>query len=130
MLGTVQATTPLLATPLEGQVFLGAPGCDPCTNADAADGNMFNIYLELAGSGVVVKQHGTIYANTTTGQLTTAFKEAPQLPVSDLQVHFKGGLRASLATPQACGEYTTTTDIDRDGLVRSRRMRRRRLHSM
>jgi hypothetical protein len=111
VLGTVRATTPLLATPLEGQVFLGTPGCDPCTNADAADGNMFNIYLELAGSGVVVKQHGTIYANTTTGQLTTVFKEAPQLPVSDLQVHFKGGLRASLATPQTCGQYTTTTDI-------------------
>jgi hypothetical protein len=111
VLGTVRATTPLLATPLEGQVFLGGPGCDPCTNADAADGNMFNIYLELAGSGVVIKQHGTIYANITTGQLTTVFKEAPQLPVSDLQVHFKGGLRASLATPQECGEYTTTTDI-------------------
>jgi hypothetical protein len=111
VLGTVQATTPLLATPLEGQVFLGQPGCDPCTNADAADGNMFNIYLELEGSGVVIKQHGTIYANTTTGQLTTVFKEAPQFPVSDLQVHFKGGLRASLATPQGCGEYTTTTDI-------------------
>ncbi len=110
-LGTVQITTPLLASPLEGQIFLGAPACDPCTNADAADGNMYNIYLEVAGSGVVVKQHGTIYANTTTGQLTTVFKEAPQLPVSDLQVHFKGGLRASLATPQTCGQYTTTTDI-------------------
>ncbi len=111
VLGTVRAATPLLAGPLEGQIFLGEPGCDPCTNADAADGNMFNIYLELAGSGVVIKQHGTIYANTTTGQFTTVFKEAPQLPVSDLQVHFKGGLRASLATPQACGEYVSTTDI-------------------
>jgi uncharacterized repeat protein (TIGR01451 family) len=111
VLGTVQITTPLLASPLEGQIFLGVPACDPCTNADAADGNMFNIYLEVTGSGVLVKQHGTIYANTTTGQLTTVFKEAPQLPVSDLQVHFKGGLRAALATPQACGEYVTTTDI-------------------
>ena len=111
VLGTVQATTPLLPTPLEGQIFLGQPGCDPCTNADAADGNMFNIYLELEGAGVVVKQHGTIYANTTTGQLTTTFKEAPQFPVSDLQVHFKGGLRAGLATPQSCGQFVTTTDI-------------------
>jgi hypothetical protein len=111
VLGTVRAATPLLAEPLVGQVFLAAPGCDPCSNADAADGNMFGLYLELSGAGVIVKQHGTIYANTTTGQLTTVFKEAPQLPVSDLQVHFKGGLRASLATPQSCGQFVTSTDI-------------------
>jgi hypothetical protein len=111
VLGSVRVKTPLLAEPLEGQVFLGAPGCDPCSNADASDGNMFHIYLEIAGSGVVVKQQGTIYANTTTGQLTTVFHEAPQFPVSDLQVRFKGGLRASLATPQDCGEYLTTSDI-------------------
>ncbi|MGC2374392.1 MAG: hypothetical protein WA484_11015 [Solirubrobacteraceae bacterium] len=111
VLGSVQATTPLLPTPLEGQVFLGSPGCNPCSAADAADGNMFHLYIELTGAGVVVKQQGTIYANTTTGQLTTIFKEAPQVPVSDLQVHFKGGLRAALATPQTCGEYVTTTDI-------------------
>ncbi len=111
VLGTVQAATPLLAEPLVGQVFLASPGCDPCTNADAADGNMYGIYLELSGAGVIVKQRGTIYANTTTGQLTTVFKEAPQLPVSDLQVHFKGGLRASLATPQSCGQFVTSTEI-------------------
>jgi uncharacterized repeat protein (TIGR01451 family) len=111
VLGTVQATTPLLANPLHGQVFLAQPGCNPCTNADAADGNMFSIYLELESEGVIIKQHGTIYANTTTGQLTTVFKEAPQFPVSELQVQFKGGLRASLATPQQCGEYASTADI-------------------
>jgi uncharacterized repeat protein (TIGR01451 family) len=111
VLGTVQVTTPLLPEPLEGEIFLASPGCDPCSNADAADGNMFGIYLEIAGAGVIVKQHGLIYANTATGQLTTRFREAPEIPVSDLQVHFKGGLRASLATPQSCGEYATTSDI-------------------
>ena len=86
---------------------------------------MFSIYLELAGAGVIVKQHGTIYANTTTGQLTTVFKEAPQVPVSDLQVHFKGGLRASLATPQQCGEYDDDDATSRRGAARSHRTRTR-----
>jgi hypothetical protein len=111
VLGTVRITTPLLASPLEGQVFLGSPGCDPCSNADAADGNMYRLFIEVRGSGLVIKKEGTIYANTSTGQLTTTFANDPQLPFSDLQLQFKGGLRAGLATPQACGTFTTLSDM-------------------
>jgi hypothetical protein len=111
VLGTAKVTTPLLPEPLEGHVFLRTPNCDPCTNADASDGNMFRIFLEVQGSGVVVKKEGTIDANTSTGQLTTTFKETPQVPVSDIQLQFKGGLRAALATPQTCGAFTTTSDL-------------------
>jgi hypothetical protein len=110
-IGTVKVTTPLLSEPLEGQVFLGTPNCDPCSNADASDGNMYRIFLQFEGSGVVVKLEGKIYANTSTGQLTTTFKNTPQLPVSDVQLHFNGGLRAALATPQSCGTFTSTADI-------------------
>ena len=116
VLGTVQITTPLLAEPLEGHVFLGTPGCGqtgqgPCSEADAADGNMFRLYIEVAGSGVVVKVPGRAFVNTTTGQITSTFAEDPQLPFSDLKVTFKGGLRAPLATPQSCGTFTTTSDF-------------------
>ena len=38
--------------------LLGAPRCDPCTSADAADGNMLRIYLVAQGSGVRVKKAG------------------------------------------------------------------------
>jgi len=107
-IGTVKVRTPLLSEPLEGQVFLGTPHCDPCTNADASDGNMYRLFLQFQGSGVVVKLEGKIYANTTTGQLTTTFASTPQLPVSDVQLHFNSGLRAALATPQGCGTYTST----------------------
>jgi hypothetical protein len=110
-IGTAKVTTPLLTEPLEGQVFLGTPHCDPCTNADASDGNMYRIFLQFDGSGVRVKQEGHIYANTSTGQLTTVFKETPELPVSQVQLHFNGGLRAGLATPQTCGTFTSTGDI-------------------
>jgi hypothetical protein len=111
VLGTVRITTPLLPEPLEGHVFLGTPNCDPCTTADASDGNMFRIFLEAEGSGVVIKKQGTIYANPSTGQLTTVFTNNPQLPFSDLELHFKSGLRAPLATPQSCGTFTTTSDL-------------------
>ncbi len=57
------------------------------------------------------KVEGTVDANTTTGQLTSHFPENPQFPVSDLQLVFKGGLRAGLATPQTCGTFTATSDM-------------------
>jgi Domain of unknown function DUF11 len=109
--GTLKVTTPLLSEPLEGQVYLGTPHCDPCADADASDGNMYRIFLQFEGAGVVVKTEGKIYANTSTGQLTTTFKELPQLPVSDVQLHFNSGLRAALATPQACGTFMSSADL-------------------
>jgi hypothetical protein len=111
VLGTAKVTTPLLAEPLTGYVFLAEPGCDPCSDQDASDGNMFKLYLQLEGSGIVQKLPGTIYVNTTTGQLTTKFLENPQFPVSEVQLTFKGGLRAGLATPQSCGTFTATSDM-------------------
>jgi hypothetical protein len=111
VLGSVEVVTPLLATPLQGQLLLGPPGCDPCSNADAADGNMFRLFIELQGSGVVVKLPGTAYVNTSTGQVTSTFLNNPQLPFSDLRLQLKSGLRAPLATPQSCGTFTTTSDF-------------------
>ncbi len=110
-IGTVRVTTPLLPEPLEGEVFLGTPHCDPCTTADASDGNMYRIFLQFEGAGVVVKQEGKIYTNSSTGQLTTTFREIPELPVSSVDLHFSSGLRASLATPQSCGTFTGTSDL-------------------
>jgi hypothetical protein len=111
VLGTAKVSTPLLPEPMTGYVFLAEPGCDPCSNQDASDGNMFKLYLQVEGSGIVQKVPGTIYVNTTTGQLTTKFLENPQFPVSDVQLQFKGGLRAGLATPQSCGTFTATSDM-------------------
>lgn len=115
VLGSVKIVTPLLEAPLEGQVFLGAPECTGpggiCTAADVASGRQLRIFLEASGSGVRIKREGRIYANPSTGQLTTKFVENPQLPFETLELHFNGGLRAGLATPQTCGPATTTTDF-------------------
>ncbi len=111
VLGTVRISTPLLERPLEGQVFLGSPECDPCTAVDAADGRQLRILIQAAGSGVRIKKEGRIYANPSTGQLTAKFLDNPQLPFENLELHFKGGLRAGLATPQTCGPAAATADL-------------------
>ncbi|MGH2854494.1 MAG: hypothetical protein ACRDLF_09950 [Solirubrobacteraceae bacterium] len=110
-IGTIKVETPLLTEALEGQVYLGTPHCDPCSNADASDGNMFRLFLQIEGSGVVIKQEGRIFTNSSTGQLTTTFKGLPQLPSSNIKLHFNSGLRAGLATPQSCGTFTSTGDL-------------------
>ena len=112
VLGTAKIVTPLLEGPLTGQVFLAAPECDPCTNADAADGRMVRLYLQAYGDGVRIKKEGRVYLNPSTGQLTAKFLENPELPFQTLELHFKGGLRAGLATPAVCGQASASTSLE------------------
>ena len=115
-LGTVEVTTPLLSSPLHGHIYLAAPKCGgagqpECTEASATNGELFSGYIEVAGSGVIVKIPGTIAANPQTGQLTGTFKENPQFPFEDLKLHFHGGPRAPIANPQTCGSFATTSTL-------------------
>jgi hypothetical protein len=112
-IGTATIHTPLLDHPLLGDVYLGAPLCGPCTDADAVSGRMLRLFIEVDDpiSGIVVKLPGTVSADATTGQLTASFKDNPQLPFDDLKLQFKSGPRAPLANPTRCGTYTTTTDL-------------------
>ena len=45
------------------------------------------------------------------GQLTSTFKNTPQLPFEELKLHFFEGGRASLSTPPYCGTYTTKANF-------------------
>jgi conserved repeat domain len=110
-LGTVEVTSPIVAEPLTGHVYLGTPECAPCSNQDAAEGKLIKLYIEAEGDGAIVKLPGTVSANPSTGRLTASFKDNPQLPFEDLKLHFKSGPRAALSTPPTCGTYTTTSDL-------------------
>jgi hypothetical protein len=115
-IGTVQITTPVLDSPLEGHLYLAQPQCggqgqSACTAADAADGQLFGLYLEVAGDGVVVKLAGSVSANPTTGQLTATFLENPQLPVSEVALNIEGGGRGTLANPRQCGAASASGDL-------------------
>jgi hypothetical protein len=121
-LGTAEAITPLLPDPVKGHVYLARPSCGaagqpPCTEADAVNGGLYRLYLELGGAGALadagvnIKVAGTVSANPATGQLTATFKENPQLPFSELKLHLNGGPRAPLANPQMCGEARTSAEL-------------------
>ena len=116
-IGDVELKTPLLEEALNGHIYLAQPSCGgagqpECTPADATNGKLFGIYLEISGSGVIVKLHGNVVANPATGQLTTIFLNNPQLPFEELKLTLYGGPRAPLANPQTCGTATTTTDLE------------------
>ncbi len=122
--GTVEVKTPLLEEALHGNVYLAQPECGgagqhECSDAYAegkggpsGEGSLYGIYLELAGSGVILKLKGNMSVNPTTGQITTTFRENPQLPFEEFKLTFPGRQRAALANPQTCGAATTTSDLE------------------
>jgi uncharacterized repeat protein (TIGR01451 family) len=104
---------PLLGAPVQGRVFIGAPLCAPCSSQDAQEGHIFRLFIEAQAPerGVTVKLAGNVSADPATGRLTAVFKDNPQLPFEELGLAFKGGPRAPVATPQACGQAKTTSDL-------------------
>jgi hypothetical protein len=102
-IGTAKISTPLLSSPLEGQIFLGEPECAPCTPSDAQHGRLLRLLVQAQGSGVTVKLEGSASINQSTGRLTARFEELPQLPLEEVQLTFNGGPRAPLANASTCG---------------------------
>jgi hypothetical protein len=102
-IGTVKIATPLLTSPLEGQVFLAEPECAPCTPAQAQEGKLVRLLVQAQGSGVTVKLEGATSIDQSTGQLTVSFANAPQLPFEGLELTLNGGSRAPLANTSTCG---------------------------
>jgi hypothetical protein len=102
--GSVEVETPLLHERLEGSVYLAEQNNNPF-------GSMLALYVTAAADGVLIKVPGRVEADPVTGQLTSTFLRNPELPFSDFKLHFFGGPRAPLATPNACGTYTTTSTL-------------------
>lgn len=100
-IGTVTVRTPLLPRPMEGEVFLGQP----------LRGNLFRMFLTLRGPGLLLKLPGTITPDPRTGRVTARFLDNPPLPFSNLHLVLKGGPRAPLSNPPACGPATTTASM-------------------
>jgi hypothetical protein len=123
-IGSVEVKTPLLEKPLTGSVYVAQPGCGgsgqpACTEQAAEEGQIFGLYLEMSGSGLIVKLQGSMEVGgnghrngLAPGQLRARFLNNPQLPFEELKMVISGGQRAALANPQSCGTYTTTSELE------------------
>jgi hypothetical protein len=106
-IGDFTVKTPIVAGTLEeGSIFLAAPGDNPF-------GSLLAIYLVAKSSqrGILVKVAGELRADPQTGRLVASFDRLPQLPYSQLRIHFREGQRSPLATPAACGPIETDADL-------------------
>ena len=91
--GSVSISSPVLATPLTGNVYLGTP----------QPGNPYRLFVDAESPGVAARLVGSISPDPTTGQLTTTFTGNPQVPFNNLTLQFNGGPGAVIASPLACG---------------------------
>jgi hypothetical protein len=114
ILGTVSLDVPSLPPgSLTGNIYLGGPESGPITDQP------YIIYLdaESARYDVSVRLKGETFANTTTGQVTTVFKENPEQPFTTATLNFKGGALAPIANPLTCdagaaeGSFLPYTEI-------------------
>jgi hypothetical protein len=107
-IGSLELETPLLpaGTKVEGEMFLAAQNANPF-------GSTLGAYVVIHDpvTGILIKIAGEFLPDANTGQMTAVFDENPDLPFSNLELHFFGGPRAELATPERCGTFTTDTEL-------------------
>jgi hypothetical protein len=105
-IGTVEIESPLVTQKIEGSVFLAKQGENPF-------GSLLALYVVAKNPelGLLIRVAGKVVPDPVTGQLVTTFEGIPQLPFSHFHFAFRQGQRAPLATPAACGTYTTTADL-------------------
>jgi hypothetical protein len=105
-LGTVEVTTPLLAVPIHGSLYIAQPFENPF-------GSLLALYVVLKNpeKGVLIKLSGKVTPNPLTGQLTTSFQANPPVAFSHFNFHFREGQQAPLISPPSCGTFKTTAEL-------------------
>jgi len=120
-IGTFTVQSPLEINPstdfqqlIKGSIYLAEPDnkATPTPGAENPFDTLIAYYLVArAPNGIFVKVAGELVPNLQTGQLTAVFEGLPQLPYTNLEIDFREGQRAPLATPAACGTYETGVEL-------------------
>jgi hypothetical protein len=97
-------TPPLPAGALNGNVYLGQQ-----LSRDPQSGNLYRVFLNAVSTryGVDVRLIGNVKADPLTGQLTTVFKDNPQVPFTSVKLDFDDG-KGVLTSPPTCGPNAAT----------------------
>jgi hypothetical protein len=105
-IGEFTVDSPLFVKPIAGSLFIAAPFQNPF-------GTLLAVYLVAKDSprGILVKVAGRLDADPASGRLVASFDNLPQLPYTNLKIHFREGQRSPLATPGACGAYSTGIEL-------------------
>jgi hypothetical protein len=93
-------------TPLRGSIYLARQGENPF-------GSLLAGYLVIddARTGVLLKIPAELTPDPATGRLTLVLSDTPQLPFSELKIHFFAGNTALLKTPATCGSYAVSSEL-------------------
>jgi hypothetical protein len=105
-IGEVEIESPLVSQKITGSVYLARQYENPYDS-------LLTLYVVAKNPeiGVMIRVAGKVDPNPVTGQLVTTFEDVPQLPFSHFHFAFRQGQRAPLATPPACGTYTTQAEL-------------------
>lgn len=109
IIGTAEVETPPLPPgSLKGPVYLGQQ-----LSRDPTSGEEFRFFVEAKSKryGIDARLTGFTAADPKTGQLTTFFKETPQVPFESVKLHFDGSKNV-LTSPPACAPATTTSTLE------------------
>jgi len=71
-------------------------------------GRLVRLWLTADDLGVHVKIPAEVEVDEQNGQLRSVVLDSPQVPLREVKLLFKSGLRAPLLTPPQCGAYQTS----------------------
>ena len=112
-IGELTIESPLFEGQIEGGVFLATPDNQNASGKENPFDSLIALYLVARSPerGLAVKVAGKLDPDPNTGDLTATFIDLPELPYSHFNVHFRDGQRSPLASPSACGIYSSRVDL-------------------
>jgi hypothetical protein len=96
-IGTITITSPALAGPLRGSLYIGEP----------KPGDQYRLLMTVDGFGIHAKLVGRFRPDPATGQVTAFFEDLPQVPFDKFDIHLFSSDRGLMATPTTCTIYTS-----------------------